>query len=162
MSDLKKINKLAELLMAKHRTIAVAESVTSGRLQHIFSLAKNATQFFEGGITVYNLSQKALQLDVDPVHAMSCNCVSPQVAGEMAKAVTRLFKCDAGIAITGYAAKVPELNVDELFAYCAVCVDGHIIASVKLTSTKKKMEKVQGDYVSQILELVLDNFEVHG
>jgi nicotinamide-nucleotide amidase len=79
-------------------------------------MAENAQEFFQGGITVYNLGQKSRHLHVDPIHAISCDSVSEHVAAEMAKHVTSLFMSDWGIAITGYASPVPEKNIYRLFA----------------------------------------------
>ena len=113
-------DRISELLLQKGETVAVAESVTAGHLQVAFSLAKNAMDFFQGGLTVYNVGQKTRHLQVDPIHALSCNCVSEQVAAQMARHVTELFLSDWGIAITGYASPVPEKDVQRLFACYAI------------------------------------------
>jgi nicotinamide-nucleotide amidase len=52
------LRTLGRSLAGKKETIAVAESVTAGQLQTMFSLAPEASCFFEGGLTVYNLEQK--------------------------------------------------------------------------------------------------------
>lgn len=109
-------DRLRELLLLKKQTVAVAESVTAGHLQVAFSMAENALEFFQGGITTYNLAQKSKHLHVDPIHALSCNSVSEEVAAEMAKHVRLLFMSDWGIAVTGYASSVPEKNIYQLFA----------------------------------------------
>jgi nicotinamide-nucleotide amidase len=63
------VDKAGQLLMKKKNTIAVAESVTSGNIQAVLSLAKDATAFFQGGITVYNIGQKCRHLLVpDFIH----------------------------------------------------------------------------------------------
>ncbi len=62
-----------------------------------------------------------------PIHASVCNCVSEKVAHEMALEVCKLFISDWGLAVTGYASKVPESN-NELFAYYAIVYAGMIHA----------------------------------
>src|SRR5688572_23353288 len=109
-------DRLRDLLLERKQTVAVAESVTAGHLQVAFSMAERASEFFQGGITTYNLGQKARHLHVDPIHALSCDSVSEIVAAQMANHVTRLFMSDWGIAITGYASQVPEENIYDLFA----------------------------------------------
>lgn len=113
-------DRISDLLLQRKQTVAVAESVTAGHLQVAFSLAEHAMDFFQGGITVYNLGQKARHLDVNPIHALSCNCVAEEVSAQMATEVTRLFLSDWGIAITGYASPVPEQNIYDLFACYAI------------------------------------------
>src|SRR5689334_9261316 len=102
------LDKIREQLMTKKQTVAVAESVTSGLLQLAFSSMIDASEFYQGGITAYNLAQKTRHLLVEPIHANSVNCVSQRVADEMATQVAKLFLSDWGIAVTGYATPVPE------------------------------------------------------
>jgi nicotinamide-nucleotide amidase len=113
-------DRVGDLLLKNKQTVAVAESVTSGHLQVAFSLADNAREFFQGGITVYNAGQKARHLNVDPILAVACNSVSEEVAAQMARNVTHLFTSDWGIGITGYASPVPEKNIHKLFACYAI------------------------------------------
>ena len=57
----------------------MAESVTAGNIQAVFSLAADAMRFFQGGITTYNLGQKTKHLGIDPIHMAACNCVSENI-----------------------------------------------------------------------------------
>lgn len=94
MYPIKEINAIKDYMIGRHKTIAIAESVTSGHLQAAFSLADNAAFFYQGGITTYNLGQKTRHLHVEPIHAELCNCVSELVAGQMAVGVAKKFSCD--------------------------------------------------------------------
>ena len=105
--DDKIIEDIKNLLIRRGQTIAVAESLTSGHLQVALASAQNASKFFQGGITAYNLGQKARHLKIEPIHAENCNCVSEKVASQMALNVVDLFSTDWSIGITGYAAPVP-------------------------------------------------------
>ena len=122
------IQAIGRILIERQQTIAVAESVTSGHIQVALATAMDAAKFYQGGITTYNLGQKSRHLQVEPIHAMACNCVSEQVAREMALAVCKLFNSDWGLAITGYASKVPESN-NELFAYYTIVYAGKVMES---------------------------------
>ncbi len=119
-------------MLSCNETIAVAESVTAGYLQAALSIADNALQFFQGGITAYNIGQKCRHLHIDPIYALSCNCVSEKVANEMAINVTKSFISDWGMAITGYASKVPEMSINSLFAYYAICYKNEIVETKKI------------------------------
>ena len=116
MSDLK------DLMLSRPRlTLAVAESVTCGRLQARIGADSGASEYFLGGLTAYSLEQKVKLLQVDRVEAVATNCVSAKVAGQMARGVCSLFGADVGVATTGYAEASPEQNVTDPFAWWAVC-----------------------------------------
>src|SRR5215203_1295610 len=87
------IQLIRDRLLARKETVAVAESVSSGYLQLAFSRGKDAEKFYQGGITTYNLGQKAKHLCVEPIHALDCNSVSEKVASQMARGVNDLFTC---------------------------------------------------------------------
>ena len=139
--------------MLKHgETLAVAESVTSGALQCALSLADQAMNFFQGGITAYNLGQKARHLKIDPIHAVACNCISERVATEMAANVCNLYSSQWGIGITGYATKVPEEGVTTLFAYYSLAYRGEPLHGAKLFAKDAPAAEVQQWYVHSVLE----------
>ncbi len=56
--------------------ISVAESLSSGNIQSSLGSVPGATEFFEGGITVYSLEQKVNLLKVDKTHVLKVDCVS--------------------------------------------------------------------------------------
>ncbi len=127
MYPFNEIRTIKDRLLLLHRTVAVAESVTSGHLQAALSLAENARQFYQGGITTYNLGQKSRHLQVEPIHALDCNCVSEQVAAQMAVEVARLFSATYGLSVTGYAAEVPERNIHRPFAFFSISKEGQTV-----------------------------------
>jgi nicotinamide-nucleotide amidase len=145
------IQSIANTLIERQQTIAVAESVTSGNIQAALATATDATKFFQGGITAYNLGQKSRHLNVDPINAMACNCVAEQVAHEMALGACKLFISDWGLSITGYASKVPESN-NELFAYYAIAYGSSIKQSGKIEPPDGKPGEVQTYYTTELLK----------
>lgn len=139
-------------MLERSETLAVAESVTSGNLQGVLSLADQATSFYQGGITAYNLGQKARHLKIDPIHGLEKNCVSEKVASEMANHVCGLFSSDWGIGVTGYAAPVPELKINTLHAYYAFSHNGEKVYSKKITAPKMSIPKAQHYFVATVLK----------
>jgi nicotinamide-nucleotide amidase len=121
------INTIKDRLIGRRQTVAVAESVTSGHLQAALSLAENARQFFQGGLTAYNLGQKSRHLLVEPIDAQESNCVSDAVARQMALEVAQKFSATYGLSVTGYAAEVPERNIYRPFAYFSISAEGRTI-----------------------------------
>jgi nicotinamide-nucleotide amidase len=146
------ISRIASQFKKKGQSLAIAESVTSGLVQAACSQAKDASHFFQGGITAYNLGQKSRHLLVDPLHAQQCNCVSEQVAESMACQVSVLFSSHWGLGITGYAATMPEQGVDELFAYYAVYQNGEKKDGGRIDGGKEEGLKAQLHYVHTLLE----------
>ena len=150
------IRELSFALYKRKETVAVAESVTAGFLQAALSSGENATAFFQGGLTAYNLHQKHTHLHVDIVQALSCNCVSEQTAVEMAQGVSRLFGTHWGLGVTGYAAPIPGRKMDKLFAFFAITYNHEPVYADKLILAIKEPLTVQLDYCNVILQFFLD------
>ena len=154
------INQIKEWLTAHKQTIAVAESVTAGHLQAALSSAVEASKFFQGGITAYNVGQKCKHLDVDPIAGLDNDCVSEQIARTMALNAARLFISNYSIAITGYATKMPEKGLNDLFAWFAIAQEGEIILCEKISTTKERVE-AQVDYTRKVLQEFRDHCVKH-
>lgn len=101
-------------------TLAVAESLTSGRVQARCTAHSGASDFFRGGITAYTLESKVQQLGVERRLAETTHCVSALVAEQMALGACRLFRTDIGLATTGWAEPAPECGVEIPFAWWAL------------------------------------------
>ena len=145
------ISAIKDYMISNSQTIAVAESVTSGHLQAALSLAAGASKFFHGGITTYNLGQKARHLHVNPIHATACNSVSQMVADEMALHTLLLFGSDWSAGITGYASPMPELGVHSAFAYYSLAFRKEIAHRGKIESRMADVYDVQVDFANQVL-----------
>ena len=146
------IQQLADLLTKNRQTIALAESVTAGLLQNAMASAEKASNFFEGGITAYNITQKYAHFKVSLEHAISCNCVSEQVAAEMAVGINKIFKSHWGIGITGYASPIPGHHMKELYACFAIANHNNVVLTKTITTTIKDPLKVQLTYVAGVIK----------
>ena len=143
---------IANYLIKQKETLAVAESVTSGHIQALLSSAEKASKFYQGGITTYNLNQKAKHLEINPLKALSNNCVSEIVSKEMALGVCKLFSCDWGISITGYASLIPGDGINTLFAFYSVAHKGAIVlTSILVSGNEKDSTAVQKYYANHVI-----------
>ena len=115
MDDLK-----ALLLNPSRCTLALAESVTCGRMQARLGAISGASDFFLGGITAYSLEEKVRHLGVDRAAAVAVNCVSAAVAEQMARGACALFGSDFAAATTGYAEPSAQWKVEAPFAWWAL------------------------------------------
>ena len=152
MFDKKLIDFIAKELLNRNASVAIAESVTGGLLQAAFSIAENASQFFQGGICAYNLGQKYKHLNVDPIHAEEVNSVSGQVAREMALNVARMFNSDLGIGVTGFATPVPESN-NNIYAFFSIAKNGREVRKGKISIKSAEAALAQQIFTNKILAL---------
>jgi nicotinamide-nucleotide amidase len=105
-------------------TLAVAESVTCGRVQAAIGAVSGASRYFLGGITTYAGAVKVTQLGVDEALVRATNAVSAEVAAAMAIGACRKFGSDLAVATTGYAEAAPEHGFAEPGAFWAVARSG--------------------------------------
>ena len=154
LQDEKKLKKIQRLLSAKEQTLAVAESVTTGLLQHAFGSTPCASEFFQGGITVYNAGQKYKHLQVEPIHALACNCVSQKVADDMALHCIAMFRSDWGIGITGYATPVTESR-NKVFAFFSIACRDKIMLQKKLVTSLEDPFAIQFFYTSSVINQLI-------
>ncbi len=150
------LDSIKDTLVSGHKTIAIAESVTSGNLQAAFSVAMDASKYFQGGITTYNLGQKTRHLNVEPILAQKVNCIEQRISNTMAIEVSKMFLSNYGIGITGYAALVPECEEEGLFAYLSLAHEHQIVLAKRLSSPEKHPYEVQIDYTRQVIQLIHD------
>lgn len=149
------INNIRDILTRRNETLAIAESVTCGILQTAFGSATDASLFFQGGITAYNLGQKSRHLHINPIHAENCDCVSDTVATEMSVGVCLLFASHWGIAVTGYATMDPEIKMDRPFAHFAIAHLGRIKKTACLKHPEADPGLLQYFYVNEIVKTFL-------
>lgn len=155
MFDQEIIDALKKILIDRQETLAVAESVTSGFLQAALSTTEDASRFYQGGITVYNLGQKFRHLNVEPIHAAAVNCVSEKVSGEMALHCSKLFNSHWSIGITGYSSPVPESG-NKMFAYYAIARQDQVLIEKRIDSDRKPGMDTQLLYVNDSLRTLHD------
>jgi len=94
---------VGNLLLLAGETLSVAESCTGGGLGEMISETAGSSAYFYGGVIAYSNQVKINLLDVNPATIEQYGAVSPQVALEMARGVTKKLKTTWGISITGIA-----------------------------------------------------------
>jgi PncC family amidohydrolase len=86
-----------------NNTLSIAESITCGKLASLISSTNRASSFFIGGIICYSSKIKENVLGISNKILEPCNCVSIEVAQEMAKSISNLMNTTYGVSTTGYA-----------------------------------------------------------
>lgn len=72
-------------------------------LASVITAIPGSSRYFLGGIIAYSNQVKIKQVGIKASTLASYGAVSPQIAGQMAKNIRRLFKTSLGLAITGIA-----------------------------------------------------------
>ena len=158
--------ELKELMLRAPRlTLAVAESLTAGNVQARVASVSGSSEYFLGGITAYSLDEKVRHLGVARAPAKKVNCVSADVAEQMACGVCKLFGSDIGVGTTGYAEPNAKLNIVQPFAWWAVAHCGRsgkfsvrhgrveCVGASRTDAQKIVAEAAQAELVSFLREL---------
>jgi len=106
------------------RQLAVAESCTGGLLAEFFARSEDSSDWFRGGVVVYQRETKFDVLDVTPGPV-----VTEPVAREMAEGVARLFTADVAVSITGAAGPDPHDGAKPGTVVIGLLVDGNVTAT---------------------------------
>ncbi len=95
--------KVAELLLAGPKTLALAESCSGGTLSDLITDIPGSSQFYRGGVVAYSRQAKESILGLDRALLDNEGEVSEKTAKAMAVAARRVFGADFGASITGIA-----------------------------------------------------------
>ena len=102
---------VAELLVQKNKTLALAESCTGGYISHLITSIPGSSSFYRGGIIPYHNTHKNELLGVENIIFEKSGAVSEECVNEMASGVKNKFNADYSIAVSGIAG--PSGGTDE-------------------------------------------------
>ena len=94
---------VGQLLLQQHKTIAVAESCTGGKISQMLTSVSGSSNYFRGSVVSYATDTKISVLGVDAQTIENFSVVSMEVAEEMAIGIQKLMNADYAIATTGNA-----------------------------------------------------------
>jgi len=95
--------RLFTLALRSRLTVAVAESLTGGRVAAALTAVPGASAVLRGSVTAYATDLKARILGVDAALLSRVGAVDAEVARQMALGVRKVCGADVGIATTGVA-----------------------------------------------------------
>jgi len=95
--------RLFTVALRSRLTVAVAESLTGGRVAAALTAVPGASAVLRGSVTAYATDLKARLLGVDAALLSRAGAVDAEVARQMALGVRKLCGADVGIATTGVA-----------------------------------------------------------
>ncbi|WPZ10652.1 competence/damage-inducible protein A [Roseivirga spongicola] len=94
---------VGQLLKAKGKTIALAESCSGGYVQHKITTIAGSSEYFQGGVVPYHNNHKVNLLGVKPATLEVHGAVSEACVKEMAEGARKLFNADIGASSSGIA-----------------------------------------------------------
>ena len=94
--------RIRQYMVSHHLTLATAESCTSGRIAATLTSVSGASDYFQGGMVVYQNELKTRFLGVSPELIAEHDVVSEAVVRQMAEGCLELYGTDYCICSTGY------------------------------------------------------------
>ncbi len=140
-------------LLAKGKTLAVAESLTGGYLAKRITDIPGASRCFSCGIVSYTNAMKQQLLQVSEQTLARYGAVSEQTALEMAQNVRRIAGADYGLSATGFAGPATQ---QEPACYSYIAVADKTGAYCEKVATGRTQDRDYNRYVtvSRALNLV--------
>lgn len=145
--------RVGALLNEQGKTLALAESLTGGRIAADIVAVPGASSYFKGGFITYSAETKETVLGVPKELIHEFSVVSSQVAGAMAIAAREKLISDYAIAVTGNAGPTADdtaKNVGDVFI--ALASNGGVV--VEEFSFGQPREKVIKRTVNKALEIL--------
>jgi PncC family amidohydrolase len=93
--------RIAERLVARKQTIAVAESSTGGLISAALLAVPGASAYFKGSAVVYTRDARRLLTDIPDEAMNQIRSASEAYARLLAEQMRRRFSCDWGLSETG-------------------------------------------------------------
>lgn len=145
-------------LTAARRTVAVAESLTGGRVLAALVDTPGASAVVRGGVVAYATPLKSTLLDVDAGLLAARGPVDPQVAAAMAEGVRRAaavdgVAADIGLATTGVAGPDPQGDAPVGLVFVAVAdAAGTEVRELRLEGDRRLVREAA---TAEVLSLLL-------
>ena len=95
------VEKIAEILMQREKTVSVAEADTAGLIGYMLGSIPGSSRYFPGGVIAYTGGLKEKILGVPDDVAPTYGTVSSEMAIGMARGVRLLTGTDYAVSTTG-------------------------------------------------------------
>ncbi len=97
------VERIAAAAAGQQRTVATAESLTSGLIASRLGAGPDASGWFRGGVVAY---QEPVKFDV--LGVPEGPVVTPECAEHMARGVAKLLGAEAAVSVTGVGGPDPQ------------------------------------------------------
>jgi len=132
---------VGELLLAKKKTLSVAESATGGLIGNKITNIAGSSLYFRGGVVAYNNEIKTKILCIPEEIIKTHGVISEEVARRMAEGIKKLYSTDCSIGLTGVAGPTAEENKPVGLAYISVIVDNEVkVYEVRFSGSRQEIK----------------------
>ncbi|MBL7501322.1 competence/damage-inducible protein A [Frankia sp. CNm7] len=144
-------------------TVAVAESLTGGRLAAALTETPGASTYFRGGAVVYATDTKASVLGVDAEILATDGAVSARAAAALAAGARDLFGATWGLATTGVAGPDEQEGKPVGTLHLGLAgPDGTTTRSLRLPGDRPRIQTFAVVQALDVLRRTLSGLPVHG
>jgi nicotinamide-nucleotide amidase len=144
-TDEERADRVAELATSRGLRVAVAESLTAGRISSFLGRGEAASQWYRGAVIAYDEEVKFGVLGVTRGPVVTAGC-----AQQMADGVRRLLGADVALGITGVGGPGPQEDCPPGTVHLAVATE----AGTRPLHTRLAGDPVE--VVAQATSLALD------
>ena len=148
--------EIAERLVVRHQTIAVAESSTGGLISAALLAVPGASAYFMGGAVVYTRNARRILVDIPDEAMRTIRPATEAYAQLLASGIRQRFSTDWGLSETG--ATGPTGNrYGDLAGHCCMAVAGRESSVMTLETGSPDRTANMHAFASTALKLLLQN-----
>jgi nicotinamide-nucleotide amidase len=147
--------QIIQLYTKQRKKIAIAESLTGGKIASKLVDVPGASVVFMGSLVCYDTSIKEKVLGVSTATIKNHSVVSEEVAKEMALNIRKLFKSDIGIATTGNAGPSKGDSDAKIGTVCIGISDANSTRAFTFQMGNHR-ERITEKTVNKSLEFILE------
>lgn len=145
---------LKDLLSYVDMTLAVAESLTAGKLSDLIAKNRGISEFYLGGITSYTCDIKYKVLGVSRDMLYSKGPYNFETTHQMCDGVMKLMGSDIAVATSGVAGPGDDLGTPQGVAYITVKINGKYVDFL-FQSTKQTREEIRQEVAEMAYHLLI-------
>jgi len=155
MIELYDLNRLKTILETNHLKLAVAESLTAGKISERICSVPGISKYYQGGVTVYTNQIKNKVLGVDKDFLDKNGAYNFETTRMMCLGVMKLYDADCAIAVSGVSGPGPDDGHPQGEVFMTIAYDNELY-DVKLTSDEPEREDVRNYTAISALNTFID------
>jgi len=136
------LTRLKTILETKNLKLAVAESLTAGKISERICSVPGISKYYQGGATVYTCDIKHKVLGVDEDFLDKNGPYNFETTRMMCEGVMKLYDADCAIAVSGVSGPGPDGGHPQGEVFMTIAYNGELY-DIKLTSDEKEREDVR-------------------